>query len=137
MVLRIIVLRSDIPEARKHRSPSRTPSRTCKNHKFVSNEASRKLIEAQWLHSVPASLLPLTRDQMSLECSIPGRELLKCLFGVRIALPDGRLGKGTLGVPRNGGCSIGRGSHAHSADLRRGTDEGHCSCQLGTRQLQE
>ena len=56
---------------------------------------------------------------------------------MRIALADSRLRESTLGVQRNGGCSVGRDSHAHSADLRRGADEGHCAVQLAGGELAE
>lgn len=68
---------------------------------------------------------------------VPGGEFLECLLGMRIALADGRLRESTLGVQRNGGCSVGRDSHAHSADLRRGADEGHVAIWRATGKLRE
>jgi len=61
---------------------------------------------------------------------VPGGEFLKGFLGMRIALSDSRLRKGALGVQCNGGCSVGRDSYAHSADLGRGADEGHCAVEL-------
>jgi hypothetical protein len=62
--------------------------------------------------------------------SVPGGELLEGLLGVRITLKGNRLRESTLSIPGNGGCSVGRDSHAHAANLRCGAYEGHCACQV-------
>jgi hypothetical protein len=56
---------------------------------------------------------------------------------MRIALADSRLRESTLGVQRNGGCSVGRDSYAHSADLRRGASEGHVVIERADGKLRE
>jgi hypothetical protein len=71
------------------------------------------------LVSAPASVEPLPRSV------VPGSELLKGLFGVRVAASDSRLGEGALRGPGDGGGAVDGGSDSHAADLGCGAHEGH------------
>jgi hypothetical protein len=129
--------RENVPEARRHRSPCQTPSRTWYKDTQVSDAAPRKLNGAQWLSRVGYTSSPCPTPQPLLRFIVPGGKLLECLLGMLVAFSDSRLGESALSVPRNGRGSVDRGSHAHSADLGRSAYKRHFVAQLASGKLRE
>jgi len=120
----------NVPEARTRHSPSQTLSHiwvvlrnTRQRHSSWQAFRNPMAPPGRW----PFPSRAHTPTHKSPSCILPGREFLKRLLSVRIvALPGDRLRESSaLDGPRNGGGSVGRGSHAHAADNRGSAHKGH------------